>query len=87
MHLLRYRDPFALKSLLGHTTLIMAQQYCEAVKQMDVVRADKVSIIDGPDTRGLDVRRSGRPKQQPKKTANRRSVESAEQSRVASSPP
>ena len=69
MHLMRYRNPFALKSLLGHTTLTMTQHYCEAVQQMEVVRADKVSIVDGLDTRGLDVRRSGRPKQQ--KTANR----------------
>ena len=63
MHLMRYRDPFALKSLLGHTTLTMTQHYCEAVQQMDVVRADKVSIVDGLDTRGLDVRRSGRPRE------------------------
>ncbi len=32
MHLLRYRDPFALKSLLGHTTLQMTNYYCEAVR-------------------------------------------------------
>jgi site-specific recombinase XerD len=60
MHLLRYRDPFALKSLLGHTTLTMTNHYCEAVQQMDVVRADRVSILDGLDLRALDVNRRGR---------------------------
>jgi site-specific recombinase XerD len=60
MYLLRYRDPFALKSLLGHTTLAMTNHYCEAVQQMDVVRADKVSVIDGLDLRAMDVNRRGR---------------------------
>ncbi len=60
MHLLRYRDPFALKSLLGHTTLQMTNHYCEAVRQMEVVRADTTSIVDGIDTKALDVNRRGR---------------------------
>jgi site-specific recombinase XerD len=60
MHLLRYRDPFALKSLLGHITLTMTNHYCEAVQQMDVVRADSVSIVDGLDVRGIDINRRGR---------------------------
>ncbi len=67
MYLMRYRDPFALKSLLGHTTLTMTNHYCEAVKQMDVVRADSVSIIDGLDLRSLDVNRRGRPARKTKK--------------------
>lgn len=61
MYLMRHRDPFALKSLLGHTTLAMTNHYCEAVQQMDVIRADSVSIIDGLDLRALDVNRRGRP--------------------------
>ena len=61
MYLMRHRDPFALKSLLGHSTLAMTNHYCEAVRQMDVVRADSVSIIDGLDLRALDVNRRGRP--------------------------
>jgi len=61
MYLMRYRDPFALKSLLGHTTLAMTNHYCEAVQQMDVVKADSVSIIDGLDLRFPDVNRRGRP--------------------------
>lgn len=65
MRLLRYRDPFALKSLLGHTTLTMTNHYCEAVQQMDVVRADTISIVDGLDMRALEVQRRGRPR--PKK--------------------
>ncbi|HEX9056743.1 MAG TPA: tyrosine-type recombinase/integrase, partial [Ktedonobacterales bacterium] len=60
MHLVRYRDPFALKSLFGHTTLQMTNHYCEAVRQMDVVRADTTSIVDGLDTRLLDINRRGR---------------------------
>lgn len=61
VHLKRYRDPFALKSLLGHTTLTMTNHYCEAVQQMDVVQADSVSVVDGMDLRALDVNRRGRP--------------------------
>lgn len=61
MYLVRHRDPFALKSLLGHTTLAMTNHYCEAVQQMDVVKADTVSIIDGLDLRSLDNSRRGRP--------------------------
>jgi integrase/recombinase XerC/integrase/recombinase XerD len=60
LYLMRYRDPFALKSLLGHTTLQMTNHYCEAVQQMDVVRADTTSIVDGIDTRLLDINRRGR---------------------------
>lgn len=60
LHLVRYRDPFGLKSLLGHTTLAMTNHYCEAAQQMDVVRADRVSVLDGLDVRALDVNRRGR---------------------------
>lgn len=60
LYLMRHRNPFALKSLLGHTTLAMTNHYCEAVQQMDVVRADAVSVIDGLDLRGLDINRRGR---------------------------
>jgi len=60
LYLMRYRDPFALKSLLGHTTLTMTNHCCEAVQQMDVIRADAVSIVDGMDMSALDVNRRGR---------------------------
>jgi site-specific recombinase XerD len=60
LYLMRYRDPFALKSLLGHTTLQMTNHYCEAVQQMDVVRADTTSIVDGFDTKLLEINRRGR---------------------------
>ena len=69
MHLLRYRDPFALKSLLGHTTLQMTNHYCEAVRQMEVVRADTTSIVDGIDTKALEVNRRGRLARNGKRTA------------------
>lgn len=71
MHLLRYRDPFALKSLLGHTTLTMTNHYCEAVQQMEVVRADAVSIVDGLEVRALNVNRRGRPKKYMKREGTR----------------
>ena len=67
MYLMRYRDPFALKSLLGHTTLAMTNHYCEAVQQMDVVRADTVSVIDGLDLKLPDVNRRGRPAKKQKR--------------------
>jgi hypothetical protein len=60
LYLMRYRDPFALMSLLGHTTLQMTNHYCEAVQQMDVIRAVTTSIVDGIDTRLLDINRRGR---------------------------
>lgn len=60
MHLKRHHDPFALKSLLGHTTLAMTNHYCEAVQQMEVVRADAVSIVDALDLRALEINRRGR---------------------------
>lgn len=60
---MRYGDPFALKSLLDHTTLRMTNHYREAVRQMDVVRADTTSIVDGLDARLLDINRRGRLKQ------------------------
>jgi integrase/recombinase XerD len=54
LHLMRHRDPFALKSLLGHTTLTMTQHYVAAVSQMDIVQADTVSIVDGLDMAALN---------------------------------
>jgi hypothetical protein len=60
LYLMRYRDPFALNSLLGHTTLQMTNHYCEAVQQMDLVRADTTNIVNGIDTKLLDVNRRGR---------------------------
>lgn len=57
---MRYRDPFALKSLLGHTALHMTNHYCETVQQMDVVWADTTSIVDGFDTKLLEINRRGR---------------------------
>jgi hypothetical protein len=60
LYLMRYRDPFALKSLLGPTTLQTTNHYCEAVQQMDVVWADTTSIVDGIDTKLLELNRRGR---------------------------
>ncbi len=60
----RYRDPFALKSLLGRTTLQMTNHCGEADQQMDVVRADTTSIVDGIDTKLLEIIRRGWLKQQ-----------------------
>ncbi len=52
--LMRYRDPFALMSLLGHTTLQMTNHSCEAVQQLDVVQADTTNNADGIDTKLLE---------------------------------
>lgn len=62
LHLMRHRDPFALKSLLGHTTLAMTQHYVAAVSQMDIVQADTVSIVDGLDTAALNRAPSKKPR-------------------------
>lgn len=59
-YLMAHRDPFALKSLLGHTTLAMTNHYCAAVQQMEIVRADRVSILDGLDVNALNINRRGR---------------------------
>jgi len=53
LHLTRHRDPFALKSLLGHTTLAMTQHYVAAVQAMDVIQGQTVSIVDGLDSAAL----------------------------------
>lgn len=54
LHLMRHHDPFALKSLLGHTTLTMTQHYVAAVSQLEIVQADTVSIVDGLDAAALN---------------------------------
>lgn len=60
-YLLTHRDPFALKSLLGHTTLAMTNHYCAAVQQMEIVRADTASVLDVMDLKArLNVNRRGR---------------------------
>ncbi len=71
MYLLRYRDPFALKSLLGHTTLQMTNHYCEAVQEMEVVRADKLSIVDGLDVRGQEGQRGRKGHHKERRPINR----------------
>jgi hypothetical protein len=40
---------------------LMTNHYCEAVRQLDVVQADTTTIVDGLDTRLLDINRRGRP--------------------------
>jgi integrase/recombinase XerC/integrase/recombinase XerD len=60
-YLLQHRDPFALKSLLGHTTLAMTNHYCAAVQQMEIVRADAISVVDAIDAPALSINRRGRP--------------------------
>lgn len=60
-YLLQHRDPFALKSLLGHTTLAMTNHYCAAVQQMQIVRADAISVVDAIDAPALSINRRGRP--------------------------
>jgi site-specific recombinase XerD len=45
-YLLAHRDPLALKTMLGHTTLAMTNHYVEAVEGMQVIRSDRVSVVD-----------------------------------------
>jgi site-specific recombinase XerD len=48
-YLLAHRDPIALKTMLGHTTLTMTNHYVAAVEGMQVIRSDRVSIVDAMD--------------------------------------
>ena len=59
-YLLTYRDPFALKSLLGHTTLAMTNHYVAAVQELAIVKADAASVLDAMDLRTLWNNRRGR---------------------------
>ncbi len=59
-YLMTYRDPFALKSLLGHTTLAMTNHYVAAVQEMAIVKADAASVLDAMDLRALWGNRRGR---------------------------
>jgi site-specific recombinase XerD len=45
-YLLAHRDPIALKTMLGHTTLAMTNHYVQAVESMEVIRSDRVSVVD-----------------------------------------
>jgi hypothetical protein len=59
-YVLAYCDPFALKSLLGHTTLAMTNHYVAAVQEMEIVKADSASVLDAMDLRALWGNRRGR---------------------------
>jgi hypothetical protein len=48
-YLLAHRDPLALKTMLGHTTLAMTNHYVAAVEGMQVIRSDRVSVVDALD--------------------------------------
>jgi site-specific recombinase XerD len=58
-YLLAHRDPLALKTMLGHTTLDMTNHYVAAVEGMQVIRSDRVSVVDAME---LNVRRPKRSK-------------------------
>jgi integrase len=45
-YLLEHHDPFALKNLLGHTTLTMTYRYVRAVERLMVVQGDALSVLD-----------------------------------------
>ena len=60
LYLIRYRDPFARKSRLGHTTLNTTNHHFETVRQMDVVRTDTSGAVDDLDTHLLDINLRGR---------------------------
>jgi integrase/recombinase XerC/integrase/recombinase XerD len=56
-YLLAHRDPLALKTMLGHTTLAMTNHYVAAVEGMQVIRSDRVSVVDAM---GLAIGRAKR---------------------------
>lgn len=45
-YLLAHRDPTALKTMLGHTTLAMTNHYLHAAEDMQVIQADRTSVVD-----------------------------------------
>jgi len=45
-YLLAHRDPIALKTMLGHTTLRMTNHYVQAVEGLQIIRSDRVSVVD-----------------------------------------
>ncbi len=59
-YLMAYRDPFALKSLLGHTTLAMTNHYVAEVQELTIVKADSATALDTMDLRALGGNRRGR---------------------------
>lgn len=48
-YLLAHRDPIALKTMLGHTTVTMTNHYLQAVEGMQVIQADRTSVVDALD--------------------------------------
>jgi len=72
LHLMRHHDPFALKSLLGHSTLTMTQHYVAAVSQMEIVQADTVSIVDGLDAAALNRAPTRKPRVKAPRPIDRR---------------
>jgi site-specific recombinase XerD len=46
MYLMEHHDPFALKNLLGHTTLTMTYRYVRAVERLMVVKGGQSSVLD-----------------------------------------
>ena len=56
-YLLAHRDPIALKTMLGHTTLAMTNHYVQAVEGMQVIRSDRVSVVDAMELNVSRLRR------------------------------
>lgn len=49
MYLMQHHDPFALKNLLGHTSLTMTYRYVRAVERLMVVQGSAVTVLDSMD--------------------------------------
>jgi integrase len=45
-YLLAHRDPLTRKTMLGHTMRAMTNHYVAAVEGMQVIRSDRVSVVD-----------------------------------------
>lgn len=74
-YLLAHRDPIALKTMLGHTTLAMTNHYVQAVEGMEVIRSDRVSVVDAMELAPRRVKRGpSEPSRQSRQSRGTRGV-------------
>lgn len=74
-YLLAHRDPIALKTMLGHTTLAMTNHYVQAVEGMEVIRSDRVSVVDAMELAPRRVKRGpSEPSRQSRQSRGMRGV-------------
>lgn len=62
MYLMQHHDPFALKNLLGHTSLTMTYRYVRAVERLMVVQGSALSVLDSMTLPTIRPESTGKPK-------------------------